>query len=172
MKLAIAVVVLPILCSLPVLADPATDRVTQLAQECGDALVQGDYTNVVRLTHPTVVDGLGGPDKMIALLANGYAELKSNGLSFVSCKVERPHKASGSGSRLYAIVPEEIKINGPNGTLTKRSFVVAVGETNSESWTFVDGMNLNSQTVQVVFPDFPKDLQIPELAQTIIEQKK
>ncbi len=171
-KLWIAVLVLPVVCPLSAFAGSPADRVTKLAQECGNALVQGDYTNVVRLTYPKVVEGLGGADKMIALLTEGSEQMKSNGLSFVSCKVERPRKISGSDSRRYAIVPEEITIKVVNGMLTKKSFLLAVAETNSEHWTFVDGVNLNSQTVRVLFPDFPDDLQFPEASQTILEERK
>ncbi len=66
MSRSVGPLILLVLCGITARADDeAKSAVKKKAQEVGESVIKGDYSKVVDLTYPKLVELMGGRDKMI-----------------------------------------------------------------------------------------------------------
>ena len=141
--------------------DPRKKRVREKAREISQAMVDGNFATVVRLTHPKVVEMAGGSDRMVSLLQSGMQKMKSNGVAVTGVKVGSPSGFQAAGADLFAIIPTAMELTVPGGKLTQKSFVVGVSPDTGATWFFADGNGMTADKVKTVFPHFPDSLPLP-----------
>ena len=86
--------------------------------------------------------------------------------------VEAPVEVLTGGPHLFAVVPDTLKFTIPGGTLTQKSFLLAVSEDQGKTWTFIDGAGLVKIKVRDMLPNFPKDAKLPEKQPPVIEKSE
>ena len=160
--------------------DAATVKKTvkQKVQEINDAIIRADFATVADLTHPKVVQMMGGRDKMIATMQAGEKDMKAKGFSFLSTKVDDPSDTVTGGppaaviagaSELYVTVPFELKMKTPDGKMAVKSFVIGVSTDHGKTWTFVNG-DLDPKQIKEVLPNLPARLKLPEKQKPVTEK--
>jgi hypothetical protein len=160
--------------------DAATVKKTvkQKVQEINDAIIKADFGTVADLTHPKVVQMMGGRDKMIATMQTGEKDMKSKGFAFLSTKVDDPSDTVWGGSaaatiagsaELYVTVPFELKMKTPDGKMTVKSFVIGFSTDKGKTWTFVNG-DLDPKQIKDVLPNLPDRLKLPEKQKPVMEK--
>src|SRR5438045_2512650 len=60
------------------------------AEESQAALIKGDFGKLADLTHPKLVEKMGGKEKMVAYLTTEMKKMKEMGYEFKSVKVMAP----------------------------------------------------------------------------------
>jgi hypothetical protein len=149
---------------------PVTQILKKKVEEINNALVKEEFGKVADLTHPKVVELMGGRDKMVAAMASGIKQMKSSGHTFAGVKVEAPSEPVSAGSDLFAVVPFLMEIKIPGGKLTQRSFVIGVSGDAGKSWTFVNG-DIDAKTIRRVLPNLPEKLKLPEKQKPVFEKE-
>jgi hypothetical protein len=151
--------------------DATTQRIRKLAAESSAALTAGDYSRVVALTYPKVVEMIGGREKMIETLRRGTDQMKAQGSAILGSEPEEPKEVVASGDKQFAIVPQTVRVKVPQGVLRSKGFLIAVSADHGASWTFVDGARLTKDTLPQVFPEFPPQLSLPPREEPVLEPK-
>src|SRR5436190_12509726 len=82
-----------ILLSSSVFADIHSKLIKQKADQTNQALVRGDYATVAALTHPKLVQLMGGREKMISTMKSTLSEMKAHGVQFKSATIDNPTDA-------------------------------------------------------------------------------
>jgi hypothetical protein len=158
-------------------AGPQTERIRKLAAENSAALSSGNYTRLVELTYPKVVEMIGGRDKMIETLRRGSEDMKAHGSAILGAEVSEPKEVVTSGEKQFAIVPMVLRVQVPDGTLRSKGFLIAVSEDRGKTWTFIDGAGIikepgkEREKLAQVLPDFPAQLSLPAREQPVLEPK-
>lgn len=142
----------------------AKARVEQLNK----AVVQNDFEKIADLTHPKVVELLGGRKAMLEMMQKGSKEMASQGVKFESVAVAEPSEPVAGGAELFLTVPFTLKLKVPNGKLTQHAFVVGISADHGKSWHFVDGTN--PELVKHAIPNLPDQLKLPERQQPTFEK--
>ena len=132
------------------------------AQDMGSAFVAGDLDRLADKTHPRVVEMIGGREKFRKAIEDGFADMKAKGQEFHSLTVGKPEKLVRSNFSLFAIIPQRLVFKTPQGKLWHEGCLIAVSSDEGRTWTFVDGAGAAKGNIEIVLPDFPKDLQIPK----------
>jgi hypothetical protein len=164
-------------CAQLVNADPQTERIRKLAAENSGALSSGNYTRLVELTYPKVVQMVGGRDKMIETLRRGSEDMKAHGSAILGAEVSEPKEVVTSGEKQFAIVPMIVRVQVPDGTLRSKGFLIAVSEDRGKTWTFIDGAGIikepgkEREKLAQVLPDFPAQLALPAREPPELEPK-
>ncbi|MEO7213599.1 hypothetical protein [Mucilaginibacter sp.] len=160
MKLAIK---LTLLLLLPVaLYAQDTTAVKKQANIVAAALIAGNYSTVINYMHPKVLKMVGGKDKLLQLMTNGMKQMKAQGITFQSATIGSPGKFYKAGTEIHCLVPENVTMKVGANTLHSQSNLLAVSSDKGKNWTFID---LNKNTIAQIpkmFPNFNKDLKIPE----------
>lgn len=138
------------------------EMVRQKAQQSCDAMVNGEVEAMVRLTHPKVVELMGGQEKMAAVVRKGMAEMSRDGTKILSARPEAPAEFVRMGTEEVAVVPFTLVMKVPKATLTQKSFLLGISSGRGKSWTFIDGAGLDDDTIKKVLPDFPSQVKLPQ----------
>ncbi len=150
-------------------ADARLDAARKGAQAAGDATVQGDYQALADLTHPKILELMGGRDKMIELLTGQMAKFKEEGFLMESLTISGPGGIEKQEANLYAVVPTTLKMTIPGGTLTSNSYLIGVSADDGKTWTYIDG-SPGAETIRGIFPELPQSLELPEKTPPKIER--
>jgi len=138
-------------------------------EEIANAVIKEDFPKVADLTHPKVVELMGGREKMISAMESGIKDMKSRGLALRSAKVEDPSDPVAAGSELFVVVPFLLEMKAPGGKVLQKSFVIGVSSDRGKSWAFVNG-DLDIKTVKKVLPTLPDQLKLPEKQKPVFEK--
>jgi hypothetical protein len=147
------------------------DQIKEHAELINQAMIAGDSSKIVELTYPALVERIGGRDKMIAAIDKGTKELKAAGFAYVSATTEEPSDAVESKGELYVIVPYELKMHCPGGTLRQKTCLIGISGDQGKSWTFLSGDG-NAKLTKELLPNFPATLKIPVKPEPVIEKDK
>ena len=123
-------------------ADPQTERIRKLAAENSAALTSGNYSRLVELTYPKVVEMMGGRDKMIETLRRRTEDMKARGTVILGVEVDEPTEVVTSGDKQFAIVPTTTRVQVSVRTLHSKGFLIAVSEDRGKTWMFIDATGL------------------------------
>jgi hypothetical protein len=131
------------------------------AEESQAALVKGDYGKLAELTHPKIVEMVGGKEKMAAGLTGVMKKLKEQGIEYKSAKMLEPGDLIRSGKDIYVTVPFTLEMVVPGGRLHSKSALIGVSNDAGKNWVFIDG-SLGSESIKKVFPDLPDAITFPK----------
>ena len=116
------------------------------------------------LTHPTIVDELGGRAKFMQRLEAIAREMKGQGFRFQGNTFSEPSDLVEASGEVYAVVPFRLDMTAPGeipGTL--HSYLIGVSKDQGSNWKFIDGGGVAGDRAKLrqVLPNFPSNLQLP-----------
>jgi hypothetical protein len=126
------------------------------------AMVNGDYVTVVEYMHPKVIQSAGGKQKMLQMMNAGMEQMKAQGISIQSATVGEPGKFYKAGTEIHCLIPNNIRIKTPNSSIVTHSNLLAISQDGGKNWTFLDLNKGTIASIPKLFPNFNKDLKIPE----------
>jgi hypothetical protein len=160
MKLAIKLTLLLLLPATLYAQD--TTIVKKQANVVAAALIAGNYGVVIDHMYPKVVQMGGGRAKLLQLMTDGMKQMKAQGVSFENAVIGSPGKFYKAGTEIHCLVPENITMKVGSSTLHANSNLLAVSRDKGKTWSFLD-LNKNTiSSIKQIFPNFNKDLKIPE----------
>src|SRR5262245_36135294 len=142
----------------PLTSDALLRDIKLKAEQLDKAYWDGDGRKMAELTHPSLIQKVGGQEKFIELSQRERAE----GLTLESQQLEAPQEVIVGGADWYAIVPttQNMTLSGKRFTLT--SFWIAVSSDKGKTWTFVHSSHLDNTPLHQLLPNFPANLKLPE----------
>ncbi len=165
-RVAVWVLLVPAMgCSGPKF-DPVQARVRLMAQaeQVRSAMLQQDHERMADLTHPALINGMGGRAKYVQKLNEIAAEIKGQGFQFREVILAEPTAVVEGKKAVYAIIPYSIAMTGPGGaTGDKPSYFIAVSTDRGNNWKFLDGEGVAGDRAKLlkVIPDFPSKIASP-----------
>ncbi len=138
------------------------DNITKQGNELCKAMVTQDYETLAKYTYPRIVEMMGGKKQMIATVAGGMQQLKSQGIQFKEVSIGEPEKIYTAGKEIHCLVPQTI-ISDVQGTEDKRTtYLLAISKNKGKRWYFVDATNLDNTNVKNLLPEFNDDMKLPK----------
>lgn len=142
-------------------ASELTDKIRAGAQECADALLNGDYKKLIERTHTRIVQEMGGPEQAVAFVAEGIEAMKADGITMESVTIGDPSEPVAHEAMVAAIVPQNIILNTPKGRFRKEGHLLAISEDGGATWSYMDTGTLNEQMLQDYFPALADQIKLP-----------
>ncbi|HEY2911700.1 MAG TPA: hypothetical protein VGI99_15715, partial [Gemmataceae bacterium] len=100
--------------------------------------------------------------QLIKVMEEAMSDLKAKGFSVPSVEVGEPLEPVQDGPRTFVVFPTRTRVKTMRGTLTGRSFVLAISNDGGSSWKFVEGAGLAEQADRDSFkPKLPQSLRFP-----------
>src|SRR5438105_4734365 len=91
------------------------EQVQKQAQESCDSLIKADYPTFLKYTYPKVVQAMGGPEKMVAVLKTETEKMHADGFAIVSAQTGKPGEIQPTPQQSFCIVPTTIRLQTPKG---------------------------------------------------------
>lgn len=151
-------------------AEDARALIKNRAEACGNAMQAGEYDKVAELTHPKVLEALGGKKKAAETMRSVIDDMEIQGISIESYTIGEISEIVSEKDNQFAIVHTVMKMKAPKGRLSQNSFLIAVSPDKGKSWTFVDG-NAIDALKQSGFP-LPSGLKLPAVEEPVLTPDK
>ena len=177
LKQRAAAVVLVFVCGSGLIQTASCDdhsaKIRAEAVRMSDALLNGDYQTVADYTFPWVLKEIGGEKKMLEVLKQSNLQMQNQGIRYSSVNIGSPEPVREIDGKWYALVPETIRIEVPQGILIQESHLLAVSEDKGNRWYFVDTASLaEEEKLAAVFPALVGKMKIPIRKQPVLTSKK
>jgi hypothetical protein len=142
----------------------ARQALTASTEQVRQAMLREDHQRMADLTHPAVINGLGGREKFTQQLAEIAAEAKVKGFGFADVIFSESSELVESRGAVYAVVPFDLRMTGPDGAKgVTPSYLIGVSTDGGASWKFIDGNGIAGDRAKLrqVLPGFPDTLALP-----------
>lgn len=136
-----------------------------------NAIITQNYKVLANHTYPAIIEAMGGEAKMTVVLKKGMEQMKAQGFSFKSLTIGNITHAKKSGTELFAIVPDTLRMNAAGGFIVAPSALIAISEDEGKRWYFVDTAPMQNDNIKKIIPNFPKGLVIPGKSQPAFVEK-
>jgi hypothetical protein len=157
-SILLAILMLPASCSMQ-------RRVQKQANELAMAMQDKKYETTARLTHPKIIEMLGGKAKYIEILQTGHEEMNKIGYGYESIILDNPSAIVKAGKELHCIIPETITMRFSGGRVISKSALLGVSNDKGKTWTFIETGMLIENNLKTILPDYNPLLKIPEIGE-------
>ncbi len=140
------------------------------ADAMGKAFISKDYVSFIKYSHPTVVQMMGGRQKMLDETIKSFEEFEKEGVVFVSVSFGAPSKVLEFEGEMQCTFTEMIEMRIPGGKLTAYTNVIALSKDNGASWYFIDCSENNIANMRQLIPSLSPDLVLPEPIGPVFEE--
>lgn len=134
-----------------------------------EAMNNRDFKHFVKMTHPVVIDMMGGADSAVQQLEVAFNDIRLNSFKVTDIKLQKPFQYRSGTERDYVIVPMKCSVQLGEEIGNLEGFQLGILERNSKQWTFIDGDKLSVEALKLLFDDFPEDISFPEIKKEIRE---
>jgi hypothetical protein len=139
-----------------------TTKAVELAKVMEKAVLSGEHAKVVELTHPKVVEAMGGKDKMVEAIDGIMKAMKAQGIAIQSHTIGKPEEPVVDGKTAYVVIPTRMEMAGPQAKVTVESYLLGFSTDKGKSWVFVDGNGLKEGPAkELIVPGLPASLKLP-----------
>ncbi len=119
-----------------------------------------DLTYAIDVMYTPMLDKMGGKQAAKVAAKVMQAQMKSQRVSFISWKAQRPYTYIPAKTRRFAIVRYDAVFENDGQRLKVRGYLLGI-KSPATTWQFVNGDDLDSETFTQYFPDFPKTVKLP-----------
>jgi len=139
-----------------------SEKITKSGNEIAIAIKTNDYAKIVDFTYPKKIKLMGGKSEMIAVVKKGMKRMENEGVKFSEILIGEPQEIFQAGIELHCLVPQKIIITNRKGKVTNNSYLLAISRDTGKTWYFLDTSQLTNENATELFPNFNKELKIPE----------
>jgi hypothetical protein len=115
---------------------------------------------------------MGGREQVVKLLKSAQKEMADRGIRLLSASLQPRVELAQGGDEWFAVQPYDLEMTVPAGRTLVKTWLLGISADRGKTWTFVDGGQLNADSVKRLFPNFPAKLSLPAKQQPQLERKK
>ena len=161
------------LLALALLAFPATaqdanmtETVKGLVKKVMNATVEGNYRLVLDMTHPKVLEMMGGKEKAIQEVEKSMKMIKEQGFTFKLQEIGEPAIVKGDKDH-FSATSFTLIMTGRGKKITAKSAIIGVSSDAGKSWKFINLDGKGEAGARTIIPDLPNTLVIPKQEQKV-----
>ncbi len=147
----------------PGFADSREQQVQSDVRELLNATYDGEVDTVLRLSHPVVIDALGGKVEARKTLSEAMGRLKNYSLKIEVFEFPAEPQFVDGDQRSYAVVPTRLVVSAGDKKIDSQNFQVGVKQAGDDAWKYVEGPKFKQYRSEH-FSDFPADFDYPEIS--------
>lgn len=131
------------------------------------ALYAGDVDAVLELTHPRVLEVMGGRANARRVLEPTFEQMRSLGLRLQTLHFpEEPEFLDGEENE-FVVVTTDVVVRSGSREVESRNFLLGARARGASDWTYVEGSRLDGDNLELLFPDFPAGHELPSVRRAL-----
>lgn len=136
--------------------DALLESAREAAQKMSDAFHSKDYDTFMDFTHPTIIDDIGGREKMKELISGGLGP----GIEFISTQVLKAKKLFRKGDTYQCGMKQEqiMEVEGKRYLIT--GWLIGISYDAGKEWRYISVSNYTLDHMRKFFPELDKRLPV------------
>ena len=135
------------------------EAVQQLAQQCCDATVTGNYEAVADLTFPKIIEMIGGREKMVEAMRSDLS--RSDSPKLVAMVAGTPLPIGEFPGYKFTFVPTATTVSFGSRALRRQTHMLALSADDGVTWHFISGNKQSHDRIRALVPEFPSTIELP-----------
>lgn len=123
--------------------------------------LKGEVEELVTYFHPTIIEEMGGEERVKELLGANNYRLKHDGVQILSHEIGAPVQEVKTATTYYALVPQYVIMKTGESKFKVETYLLAISESEAP-FKFVNVGNYSATKMAEFFPDLKGQLNIPE----------
>jgi len=132
------------------------------ARRLQDAFRDGDNAAFIELTHPKVVEEMGGPEEAKAAIDEATEQMHSAGMTIESMTFPEDPTFFSSETQDFVFVPTLTTFAFNGKQIESLNFLLGARPRPASKWTYIDGSQVDNPNFESWFPDFPPGRTFPK----------
>lgn len=146
--------------------------VKEQAKKMGDFLLKKELKPFIKFTYPTIVEKMGGEERMIMIMEQGNKEMEAQGTIFSSVIFGEPSDIiTTEEGELQCTLSQTIEMKVKKGRLVSKSTLIAISIDQGKNWFFIDTSGKDIQTMKKALPNLSNQLKIEQSHQPVFYEK-
>jgi hypothetical protein len=147
------------------------DVIIEHAAKLSTAYDKKDFGTIASLTHPKVLELLGGPMAMEKKMEYDTQDMESKGVHLSKVTIGEPSDIYETDSEIQCTLPQTILMELPNGKMEIKSTLIAASSDFGKTWYFIDTNGDELQEVRKMLPNISPDIKLPKKQQPVFIPK-
>lgn len=143
------------------------DIIKEKVEIMGQSFLQKDFHTFVEFTYPTVVEMMGGKQKIAEAIAQGIEAMEAEGNSFVEISFGEPSEMIIEKEELQCTISQALQLKVPGGKFMIQSTLIAISIDHGRNWHFIDTSDKDIQMIKSMLPSLSERLVIPPLSNPV-----
>jgi len=135
-------------------------NINELATSFGNAFLAKDYSTILKLTHPDIIEKGGGEEFAEADLKANLENPKSEMLEYRSIEVGEPVQYFKSGEETQTFIPVRFFLEFGDDLYANNTHFLAVSK-DGEDWRFVNLEYFDQESLNVFIDNLSSEMIIP-----------
>lgn len=123
------------------------------------AFLAEDFERYTDFMHPVPVQAVDGRKSFISSLVSTIANLRSNGIEFVSFEIGEPIQAIEMDNKVFVVLTYESRMKNQQRITSEEGNILAVSEDKGARWMFIRATS--KERLRFLFPDLVDRLNFP-----------
>lgn len=133
------------------------------AKFASEATLNKDYKNVLKHTHPNVLELMGGKEKAFELVKSTFESINAQGIAFEKAEVIGVSDVVFEQNEYRCLVKGFNQMKTPGMRIKSTSYLLGFYNAEEKIWYFIEADKMNSKAVsEALFPGFETSLIIPD----------
>ncbi|ANM28388.1 hypothetical protein ABI59_00225 [Acidobacteria bacterium Mor1] len=133
-------------------------------RKIADAAYQRDVETTLAYTHPKILEIMGGPEGARKVMNDLFNQMGDIKMTLESMTFPDPPQFIAGAENEYVIVPTLSVVSVGGQKLRSVNFQFGSRPKGGSGWKYVEGSRVSPQLLAALFPDFPADHKLPEVA--------
>jgi len=147
------------------------DAIVEHAAKLCSAYDKKDFSAIASLTHPKVLELLGGKVAMEKKMEYDTQDMESKGVRLSKVTVGEPSDLYETDTEIQCTLPQTIVMEVPNGKMEIKSTLIAASSDYGKTWYFIDTNGDELQEVRKMLPNISPDIKLPKKEQPVFIPK-
>jgi len=135
-------------------------------QKMMDATCSGDYSTVLDMTYPKVIEMMGGKEAALKEIEGAMKAIKGQGITFKVKEVNTPTVMKG-GKDHYSVTSYALLMTFGEKKVTLNSAVVGISTDEGKTWKYINLDDKGEKGVREMLPNLPAEMKIPKQEQKV-----
>ena len=152
-------------------ADEVEDQMLKAAQQCSDAGISKDWEALANFMPPSIVDSMGGSEQLIAASKATDQKMTADRFILRKATVSKPLQKKEINQTIYTIIPQQLMIEVPQGTLRHKGYMLGISKQPYRVWHFMSVTRSNETDLKGMFPDIANGFVFPTHEKPVLDPK-
>ena len=146
--------------------DLSADETAALKKEIETMMAEfeaGKTENLLAKTHSSLVEMMGGKEKLTEVTNQAVASMAEMGMKFHESELGDPTELYAAGDEVITFVPRSSIMEVQGQKVKSTGFMIAIRPKGGGDWSYLDGSGLrrNPELLWTLFPDLTRDIVLP-----------
>lgn len=154
------------------LTDSEADILRSEIATISSAFERGDAEVLIRKTHPSLKEVLGGDKAFADVTRKAVDQLMESGLRIVSSETGMPTQTYPAGKEEVCFVPRTSVMELQGKKVRATSFMIAIRKVGEADWLYLDGAGIGKHPDMLyrLLPKLERGIELPPNTMELIEE--